>query len=480
MSMQTTAPDSTRIPGEATLAELRARMLGPVISQGDPGYGTARRIWNHAIDRHPVLILGCSGVADVISGVQFARSEGLPVAVRGGAHSVAGFSTCDGGIVLDLSAMAAVRVDRRGRRAFAQGGTTWRRFDNETQAHGLATTGGLVSSTGIGGFTLGGGIGHLVRKYGLTCDNLLSAEVVTAEGELVRASEDENADLFWALRGGGGNFGVVTEFELAVHPVGPSVLGGVVFYPGAEAAQVLANWRDTVAGAPDDLTTLVNLTTAPPAPFLPEDLHGQKVAALVVCWAGSHDEGEEVLRPLRNLGPPLVDLLGPIPYVALQQLVDPLWGPGAANYFTSAFLDQLPGAAIETFAAAHQRSAGLPATCELHIHQLGGTMARVAPDATAFSQRQPPYVINCLARTPTMEGFEANRASARATREAMARYGAGRMYVNFTGEADEDKVRASYPAQTYAKLAAVKAHYDPGNLFRFNQNIQPAPIGSPQ
>ncbi len=475
--METTASESPRVLGEATLAELQARMLGSVISPSDPGYQSARQIWNHAIDKHPVLILGCSGVADVISGVGFARSEGLPVAIRGGAHSVAGFSTCDGGVVLDLSAMAAVRVDQRNRRALAQGGTTWRRFDHETQAHGLATTGGLVSSTGIGGFTLGGGIGHLVRKYGLTCDNLLSAEMVTAEGELVRACEDENADLFWALRGGGGNFGVVTELELALHPVGPSVLGGVVFYPGEQAAQVLASWRDAVASAPDELTTLVNLTTAPTAPFLPEDVHGEKVVALVVCWAGSPEEGEEVVWPLRALGTPLVDLLGPIPYVALQQLVDPLWGPGAANYFTPAFLDELPDAAIQMFADAHRRSAGLPATCELHIHQLGGAMARVAPDATAFSQRQPPYVINCIARTPTEEGFEANRAWARATRDSMAGFGAGRMYVNFTGEGDEDKVRASYPAETYARLAAVKAHRDPGNLFRFNQNIRPAQTG---
>ncbi len=315
--MEAMTSESTRVLGEATLAELRTRMLGSVICPGDSGYENARRIWNGAIDMHPALVLRCSGVADVISGVQFACSEGLPVAIRGGAHIVAGFSTCDGGVVLDLSAMAAVRVDPRNRRALAQGGTTWRRFDHETQAHGLATTGGLVSSTGIGGFTLGGGIGHLVRKYGLTCDNLLSAEMVTAEGELVRASEDQNADLFWALRGGGGNFGVVTELELALHPVGPAVLGGAVFYPGQHAAQVLASWRDAVAGAPDELTTLVDLTTAPAAPFLPEDLHGKKVVILSVCWAGPREEGEEVVRPLRALGTPLVDLLGPIPYVAL-------------------------------------------------------------------------------------------------------------------------------------------------------------------
>jgi hypothetical protein len=399
------------------------------------------------------------------------------VAIRGGGHSVAGFSTCDGGVVLDLSAMAAVRVDPRGRRAFAQGGTTWRQFDHETQAHGLATTGGLVSSTGIGGFTLGGGVGHLVRKHGLACDNLLSAEMVTAEGELVRASEDENADLFWALRGGGGNFGVVTGLEFALHPVGPVVLGGVVFYAGQDVVQALARWRDAVAGAPDELTCLIALFTAPPAPFLPPDVHGTQIVAVSVCWAGPLEEGEEVVRPLRALGTPLVDLLGPIPYVALQQLVDPMYAPGASNYFTSAFLDELPGPALETLADAHQRSAGPPASNELHVHLVGGAMARTAPGATAFSQRQSPYLLNCIARTPTAEGFDATRAWARGTRDSMARFGPGQTYVNFTGEGDEDKIHASYPAQTYARLAAVKAHYDPANRFRFNQNIRPAQAG---
>jgi hypothetical protein len=270
---------------------------------------------------------------------------------------------------------------------------------------------------------------------------------------------------------------VVTELELALHPVGPVVLGGVVFYPGQDAAQLLAGWRDAVAGAPDELTTLIDLTTAPPAPFLPEDVHGEKVVIVSVCWAGPLEEGEEVIRPLRALGTPLVDLIGPIPYVALQQLVDPMYAAGAANYFTSVFLDELPDPAVETFADAHRRSAGLPAACELHVHLLGGAMARTAPDATAFSQRQPPYLINCIARTPTAEGFEVTRAWARGTRDSMARFGPGQMYVNFTGEGDQDRVRASYPAETYAKLAAVKAHYDPANRFRFNQNIRPAQAG---
>ena len=471
--MAMAAPEGTHVLGEATLAEFRGQVLGSVISPGDPDYDSARQTWNHVADRHPALVVCCSGTADVISTVGFARSEGLPVAVRGGGHSIAGLSACDGGVIVDLSQMTAVHVDQRRGRALAQGGTTWRRFDRETQAHGLATPGGRVSSTGIGGFTLGGGIGHLLRKYGLACDNLLAAEVVTADGEQVRASAEENTDLFWALRGGGGNFGVVTAFELALHRVGPIVLGGVVYYPAAQAAQVLAGWRDATACAPDELTTLVNLTTAAPAPSLPRDMQGEKVAALVVCWAGSQEDGEEAVRPLRTLGTPLADLIGPMPYLALQQLVDPLWGPGAANYFTSAFLDRLPDAAIQTFADAFQRSAGLPAWCELHIHQMGGAMARIPSGATAFSQRRPPYLINCITRTPTAAGFAASRAWARATRDAMARFGTGQMYVNFTGEADQAETRACYPPTTRERLATVKGRYDPANLFRFNQNIRP-------
>ena len=267
--------------------------------------------------------------------------------------------------------------------------------------------------------------------------------------------------------------------ELALHRVGPTILGGVIYYPGAQAAQVLAGRRDATADAPDELTTLVNLTTAQPAPGLPRDTQGTQVAALVACWAGPQDDGLEVVRPLRTLGTSLADLLTPMPYLTLQQLVDPLWGPGAANYFTSAFIDELPDAAIQTFADAHQRSVGPPAACELHIHQLGGAMARVAPDATAFSQRQPPYLINCITRAPTTDGFAAHRAWARGTRDAMAQFGTGRTYVNFTGEDDHDNTRASYPPQTLARLTAVKQRYDPGNLFRCINNIPPAPDRRP-
>ena len=419
-------------------------------------------------------MLRCKGVADVIAGVSFARSEGLPIAVRGGAHSIAGFSTCDGGVVLDLGPMNAVHVDAQAQRARAQGGALWKHIDRESQVYGLATTGGLVSSTGVGGFTLGGGIGHLARTCGLTCDNLLSAEVVTADGQVVRASETENADLLWALRGGGGNFGVVTSMELAMHPVGPMVLGGVVFYPGDQAAQVLRGWRDAVTGTPDELTTLANLTSAPPLPVLPESVHGQKVAAVAACWAGPHEQGERVLRPLRELGDPIADLLGPIPYVALQQLLDPLWTRGASNYFTSAFLDELPDDAVDVYVDAHARAAGPPALCELHIHQLGGAVGRVPSDATAFAERSAPYVINCIARTPAGVDPAPTFAWARETREAMSGYGTGAMYVNFTPDGGERPARASYPPETYRRLAELKRRYDPDNTFRFNQNVLPA------
>ena len=473
--MTATAPSRHEL-GDATVAELAATLRGQVIRPGDPDYETARRTWNHAIDRRPALVVRCSGTADVIRAVGFARSEGLPLAVRGGAHSTAGFSTCDDGLVIDLSAMNTVLVDPLRRRAVAQGGTTWAAFDHETQVHGLATPGGLISTTGIGGFTLGGGLGHLLRKYGLTCDNLLGAEVVTAGGELVRANAEENPELFWALRGGGGNFGVVTSFEFALHEVGPTVLGGAIFYPGDQAAQVVTAWRDAVSDAPDELTSLANLTTAPPVPFLPEHTHGTKIVGILACWAGNAEDGEKAFAPLRTLGAPIADLLGPIPYAGLQQLLDPLWVAGAANYFTSALIDRLPDDAIATVVDAHRTAAGLPAVCEVHLHHAGGAMARVSPGDSAFSQRNAAYVVNCIARTQTPAELPPHVSWARTTRDQMAKYGSNGMYVNFTSDADDERVRASYPPDTYQRLVAVKDRYDPTNLFRFNQNITPTAI----
>lgn len=465
----------THVLGSATVSELEQAIAGSVVRPGDADYEEARRTWNHAIDKRPALIVRPANTDDVVRAVRFAASEGLPIAVRGGAHSIAGFSTNDDGVVIDLSAMNTVTVDAKARRAVAGGGTKWAEFDAATQAHGLAVTGGLVSTTGLGGFTLGGGMGHLVRAFGLTCDNLMAAEVVTADGTVVRASADDDPELLWALRGGGGNFGVVTSLELAVHPVGPTVLGGLVFYAGDEAAQMVAAWRDAVADAPDELTTLVNVTTAPPAPFLPEDWHFKKVAAVAACWAGDPAHGEEAVRPLHSLAPTVVaDLIGPIPYVQLQQLLDPLWGAGAANYFTSAFIDGLPDEAIATLADFHRRSPDLPVQAELHIHHLGGAVARVPQDATAFTDRTSPFILNCLARTPEAKDLPPNRDWARAARDAMARYGKGRMYVNFTGEGGDDKVKAAYAPDTYSRLQQVKDRCDPYNLFRFNQNVAPS------
>jgi FAD/FMN-containing dehydrogenase len=460
--------------GGATVVELEKEITGSVIRPGDEEYDDARRVWNYAIDRRPALVVRAATVDDVTRTVRFCASEGLPIAVRGGSHSVAGFSTCDDGVVIDLGALTDVSVDHHARRARAGGGTTWATFDAATQAHGLATTGGLVSSTGLGGFALGGGIGHLVRAYGLTCDNLASADIVTGDGRIVRASADEDPELFWALRGGGGNFGVVTSLELVLHPVGPEVLGGIVFYSGDEAVDVLAGWRDAVAGAPDQLTSLVDLTTAPPAPFIPENWHFKKVVAVVACWAGDQAVGEGVVAPLRKLGTVVNDLLGPIPYIALQQLIDPLWGRGSANYFTSAFVDRLPDEAIQTFADFHRRSPDLPVQAELHIHHLGGAMGRVLTDATAFAARTSPYIVNCIARTPQAADLAPHATWARDARDAMSPFGSNGMYVNFTGEGSEEIVRRSYPDATYRRLQAVKDRVDPGNLFRFNQNIKPS------
>jgi FAD/FMN-containing dehydrogenase len=461
--------------GSATINEFEATISGAVIKPGDTDYDAARRVWNGSIDKHPALVVRAASTDDVVRAVQFARSEGLPVAVRGGSHSIAGFSTCDDGIVIDLAGLNAVEVDVEGCRAIAGGGTKWKEFDAATQAHGLATTGGLISSTGVGGFALGGGIGHLVRKHGFTCDNVLGAEMVTADGSVVHASADENSELFWALRGGGGNFGVVTKFELALHAVGPTVLAGVVFYPGDEAAQVTTGWRDLLVDVPDELSTIVNLTTAPPAPFIPEEWHFKKVVAVVACYAGEVDDpdAERVVKPLRSLGTPIADLLGPIPYVDLQQLLDALWGEGAANYFTSTFLDAMPDAAISTLVDFHQRSGDLPIQEELHIHHLGGA-AITGSDATAFTDRTSPFVLNCITRTPEAGQLAERIEWAREARDTMAKFGNGRTYVNFTGEGGADKVREAYPPETYARLQAVKDRYDPNNVFRFNQNILPS------
>ena len=456
--------------GEATLAEFAASMRGTTVQPGDEDYDRERKIWNGAHDRHPAVIARCAGVADVIRTVDLARSEGLPLAVRGGGHSIPGFSTVEGGIVLDLSPMTGIRVDPAGRTVTADAGCTWKDLDAETQQFGLAVTGGLVSSTGIAGFTTGGGIGWLMRKHGLACDNLVGADVVTADGQFVHASVDDNPDLFWGLRGGGGNFGVVTSFQFQLHEVGPTVLSGLVFYPAEEAEHVLRGYRAACAAAPDELTTLVNLTTAPPVPFLPESVHGKPIIGVGGCWSGDLDAGEAATAPFRSLGTVIADVFAPNPYAGWQQALDPLYPRGIHNYFRSAFLPRADDASQRVL---QDGFATLPnAMSEIHLQHLGGAVGRVPADGTAFALRDQEFIVNVIARTPNADGFADVVEWARGVTTALGP-DAG-TYVNFTGEVDAALVRASYPPDTFRRLVELKNEYDPTNLFRLNQNIAPS------
>jgi FAD/FMN-containing dehydrogenase len=468
MTTEATIP---HVLGDATLGELEQGLRGELVRPGDAGYDDARAIWNGAHDRRPALIVRCAGVADVMRAVDFARSENLLMAVRGGGHSIPGFSTCDGGVVIDLSAMDAVHVDAERRTAVAQGGCTWADVDHETQAFGLAVTGGLVSTTGIAGFTLGGGIGWLMRKHGLACDNLIAADVVTADGQLVHASEDENPELLWGLRGGGGNFGIATSLEYRLHPVGPMLVAGPIFFAGDRAEEVLRFYRDWARGLPDELTTLVNLTTAPPAPFLPEAVHGKPVVAVIAVHAGEQEEGRELVQPLKDLGDPIADLIGVMPYTMMQSLIDALWERGAHNYFRSAYVDELTDEAIAATVAQH---AAVPSPqSEIHLQHFGGAVARFGDDHAAFGDRSAQFVLNVIARTPGPEAFAASVAWARGTAEALAPVSRDGAYTNFMGDAHDERLRDSYGDANFERLVALKRRYDPGNLFQLNQNIRP-------
>jgi FAD/FMN-containing dehydrogenase len=463
---QTIAP----VLGEATLQELREAVRGTVLTPGDEGYDDAARIWNGMHDdRRPAVIVQCTGAADVITAVGFARSNDLTIAVRGGGHSVAGFSTVDDGMVIDLTPMHDVRVDPTGRRAYVGGGATWAHVDHETQSHALATTGGLISSTGVAGYTLGGGIGWLMRKHGLAVDNLVGADVVTASGQLVHASETENADLLWGLRGGGGNFGIVTQFELALHPVGPLVYGGPIFFDAAHDADLLRLYREWSAEAPDDVTAVMNLTAAPPLPVIPEEWHGRRVAVFVAVSAGSAEEGEAQVRAFREAAPPVADLLGPIPYTAIQSLLDPLWPKGIHAYFKATNLAGLDDGLIERLVELHEQAPG--PQCEIHVHQMGGAVARVADGATAFAERSMQFVLNAMTGTHDPAAADSNVAWARDVAAAAEPFSTGRVYVNYLG--DSTDARASYGAEKYGRLVELKDRYDPTNVFRLNQNIVP-------
>jgi FAD/FMN-containing dehydrogenase len=460
------------------LDSLRQVIAGEVICQGDPAYDEARRVWNGAIDRSPAMIMRCAGVPDVVATVRFARDRDLLVSVRGGGHGVGGHAVCDGGLVIDLSPMKAIEVEPSRRTARAEAGVLWGELDRETQAFGLATTGGVVTHTGIAGLTLGGGIGWLMRKHGATVDNLLSAEVVTSEGDVVTASAEEHPDLFWAIRGGGGNFGIVTSFEYRLHAVGPQVLGGPIFHALDDAPELLRFYRGYIADAPDELSTIFNLRRAPSLPLIPPELHGRPVAMVVVCHAGTLAEGEAVLRPLRAFGSPIVDAIVARPYTELQSMFDATVPHGWHYYWKSSELPPLSESAIETLVEHAAAQTSRLSYC-ITFH-LGGAVSRVGDEETAFSQRDAAHTVNINAVwTPDDRESERHVEWARRFHAALDAFACGRVYVNFLGDEGASRVRSAYGDEKYARLTALKEKWDPSNFFRHNQNIEPRAANGP-
>jgi FAD/FMN-containing dehydrogenase len=454
-----------------TVEELKRGFEGDILLPGDEAYESARRIWNAMIDKRPAVIARCATTSDVVRAVNFARENGLMLAVRGGGHNIAGSAMCEGGCVIDLSRMKAASVDPARRRATIEGGATLADLDAATQAHGLATPLGINSTTGIAGLTLGGGFGWLSRKHGMTVDNLESAEVVTAAGEVVRASASEHPDLFWALKGGSGNFGVVTRFEFRLHPVGPGVLSGLIVYPISQAKSVLRQYREFVANAPDELAVWALLRKAPPLPFLLPSVHGTGIIALAVVYAGDPKEGERLIKPLRTFGTPVGQHVGVHAYGAWQQTFDPLLTAGARNYWKSHNLSKLEDGLLDTMI---EFAGTLPSgQSEIFLASIGGATARPAPDAAAYAHRDAQFVMNVHGRWDDPADDERGIAWARAFFAAAAPFATGGAYVNFMTADEGDRVRSAY-GRNYDRLTRVKRAYDPDNLFRMNQNIEPA------
>jgi FAD binding domain/Berberine and berberine like len=449
----------------SAVQDFKASLRGPLVQPSEAGYDDARKIWNGMIDRRPALIACCSGAADVINSVNFARAHDLLLAVRGGGHNLSGNAVCDGGLMINLSGMKSVRVDPMRRTARAEPGVTWAEFDRETQAFGLATTGGQVSTTGIAGLTLGGGWGYLARQHGLASDNLLSADVVTADGQLLTASATDNADLFWGLRGGGGNFGVVTSFEYQLHPVGP-VLAGLVAYPFDKAREALKLFRDLTVEAPDQLASGVVMITLP---------DGAPIVGIPICYNGPIDQGEHIVRPLRTSRSLLIDQIAPMPYTAAQKLIDGFYPSGLHNYWKSSFLKEISDGVIDTMESYCARRP--TSMCHgLIEHQLGGAVSRIDRDATAFNFRDVEYSFMSLGQCATPVDTQNIKQWASDFWNAMHPYSTGGVYVNYLGrEADEgaDRIKAAYGPAKYQRLSALKKKYDPANLFRLNQNIKP-------
>jgi FAD/FMN-containing dehydrogenase len=455
------------------VAGLSERTRGPVLTPDTPGYDEARSIWNGLIDRLPALIVQCSGAADVVDAVNFAREQGLDLSIKAGGHNVAGNAVNDGGIVIDLSQMRGVTVDPAAQTVRVQGGATWGDCDRETQLFGLAVPGGVVSTTGVAGLTLHGGVGHLRRKYGLSIDSLLSVDVVTADGQFRRASATENEDLFWAVRGAGSNFGVVTSFEFRAHPVGPMVMVGAIFYPLEDARTILPAWRDFMAAAPDELSSLAICWSIPPAEPFPPEVHGTPIVAIAAAYCGPVEEGERIVQPLRELGEPVVDASGPWPWLGLQSGFDAIFGPGELRYWKSRALAELSEDAIgEILELAGRRPTPLT---DIVIWHHGGAMSRVGEADTAYGGRDAQFLVTAEANWTDPAQNDEAIGWAREVWDAMERFSTGGMYLNFPGfgEEKETLARAGYGAN-FERLTELKAKYDPDNLFRMNINIPPA------
>jgi FAD/FMN-containing dehydrogenase len=445
---------------------------GQLLHPDDDGYDEARKVFNGMIDRSPALIARCAGADDVAAVVDLAAGESLPLSVYGGGHGVTGSAVCDAGLCVDLRGMKGIEVDAAARTIRAEAGLTWGEVDAATQEHGLAVTGGRVSTTGISGLALGSGSGWLERKLGFVCDNLIQAEVVTADGRQVIASEQDNADLFWGLRGGGGNFGVVTAFHFRLHPIGPIVLGGMLMYPAAMARDVVRFWRDFMLTAPDEVGSALAFITAPPEEFVPEPVRGQPVIGIVLCYAGAVDEGESVLRPLREFGPPGIDMVQAMPYVAVQQLLDAPNPKGMQNYWSADFFAELPDEAVDVL--VEQATKPVSPMTQLILMAGGGAVARVPEDATAFGQRTAPWNMHYLSMWPDPADTETNIAYTQGIASSMKPWTTGRAYLNFLGDEGAGRVEAAFGPEKFARLQALKRKWDPENLFRHNQNIPPA------
>lgn len=468
-SLTTLAAGKKAISASA-IEMLASQLRGSILDASDAAYDEARAIWNGMVDRRPGLIIRCMAAADVVSAVRFARDNGLLVSVRGGGHGIAGNAVCDGGLMIDLSQMKSVRVDAASERAWVEPGALLADVDRETQAAGFIVPTGINSTTGIAGLTLGGGFGWITRKFGLTLDSLVSVEVVTADGELRRVSEAQDPDLFWALRGGGGNFGVVTAFEFRLHKFGPQVLSGLVVHPFSEAETVLREYRQALELAPDELTCWAVMRQAPPLPFLPAEWHGKEVLILAMCYGGDIAEGNKATARLRSIGTPIADVVGASPFTAWQQAFDPLLAPGARNYWKSHDFAELSDTTIRLLIGAARH---LPSPeCEIFIAHVGGAAGRVAADATAFPQRSSHFVMNVHARwrEPAMD--QACIGWARELFDATRPLSAGTAYINFMPADEMDRVQEAYGG-SYHRLATLKQRYDPSNLFRMNQNVTP-------